>query len=99
MRENDPNRKEQNKARERPRDKGKFNKKGPDFVSITVMQKRGTSSSRSSSSELRATTPPPPAGQSRRSVRPKLSRDAPAAQDGSKLYSLTPSEAAKLGLK
>lgn len=84
MRENDPNRKEQNKARERPRNKGKFNKKGPDFVSITDVQKRGNS--RSSSGELpaRATTPPPPAGQDRRSVRAKLSQDAPGVKDGSR---------------
>ncbi len=84
MLKNDPNREAQNKARERPRDVGKFKKKGPDFVSITDLQKRGNSRSSSGELPVRATTPPPPAGQDRRSVRTKLSQDASGANDGNR---------------
>lgn len=106
MRENDPNRKEQNKARERPRNGGKFQKKGKDFVSVKELQRAGDN--RSVSGEL----PPPPARESTppptniRSLngRPSQEGDTAGAPgdgsgggSGSSLYLLTPDQAAKLG--
>lgn len=106
MRENDPNRKEQNKARERPRDGGKFRKKGKDFVSVKELQRAGDN--RSVSNEL----PPPPARDSTpppskiRSLNGRPSQEGDAAgppvgggDSGGSLYLLTPDQAAKLGLK
>ncbi|CAM9980190.1 unnamed protein product [Pylaiella littoralis] len=57
-RENDPSRKEQNKARERPRQDGKFKKKTPDFEPIT--RRQGPARSRSISGEVPPPPPPPP---------------------------------------
>ncbi|CAB1108880.1 unnamed protein product [Ectocarpus sp. CCAP 1310/34] len=108
MRENDPNRKEQNKARERPREGGKFQKKGKDFVSVKELQRAGDN--RSVSGEL----PPPPARESTppptniRSLngRPSQEGDTVGAPgggsgggSGGSLYVLTPDQAAKLGLR
>ncbi|CAN0375822.1 unnamed protein product [Ectocarpus sp. 12 AP-2014] len=108
MRENDPNRKEQNKARERPRNGGKFQKKGKDFVSVKELQRAGDN--RSVSGEL----PPPPARESTppptniRSLngRPSQGGDTAGAPGGGScggsggtLFLLTPDQVAKLGLK
>ncbi|CAM9173923.1 unnamed protein product [Ectocarpus sp. 8 AP-2014] len=108
MRENDPNRKEQNKARERPRHGGKFQKKGKDFVSVKELQRAGDN--RSVSGEL----PPPPARESTppptniRSLNGRLSQEGDTAGapgggsgggNGGSLYLLTPDQAAKLGFK
>lgn len=122
MRENDPTVREQNEARKRPRERGKFTKERPDFVSICEVQK--AAKSRSISGELplreRESTTPPPQPSARRGAgagaaatgRSARGKPQPAAgtrasprgggggmQQGSTLYMLTPSEAAKLGLK
>ncbi|CAN0253050.1 unnamed protein product [Hapterophycus canaliculatus] len=70
MRDSDPNRKEQNKARERPRNSGKFKKKHQDFISIIDMQKGAGSRSISGESlpPPRDSTPPPPSAQKRRCI-------------------------------
>ena len=123
MRENDPTVREQNEARKRPRERGKFTKERPDFVSICEVQKAAKSRSISGELPLRereSTTPPPQPSARRgaaaaaaaatgRSARGKPqsaagTRASPRGggggmQQGSTLYMLTPSEAAKLGLK
>lgn len=112
MRENDPALQEQNEARKRPRDGGKFTKQRPDFVSICEVQKAAKSRSSSGELPLRESTPPPQpstrrGGGAGRSARAKsqaaagtrASTRGGGAQEGSKVYMLTPSEAAKLGLK
>lgn len=62
-RERDPNRHIQNKSRVRPRQKGKFCKKGQDFVSITRVQ--APADGRFSSFEIPAVNPGPGASLSR----------------------------------
>lgn len=103
-RENDPHLKVQNLARKRPRQGGKFRKAKPDFVSICEVQKAAKSRSSSGELPLRESTPPPPP--STRSARAESQAAAGirartrggGAQEGSTLYMLTPSDAAKLGL-
>lgn len=117
MRQNDPTLQEQNEARKRPRNGGKFTKERPDFVSICDLQK--AAKSRSSSGELplreRESATPPPQPSARRGAaagRPARAAKSQAAagsrasprgggglQEGSSLYMLTPSDAAKLGFK
>ncbi|CAM9554925.1 unnamed protein product [Ectocarpus fasciculatus] len=108
MRENDPGRREQNKARERPRFGGKFQKKGKDFISVKELQRAGDN--RSVSGEL----PPPPARESTpppRKINSLNGKCRPSQEghtagvggvgsgSGSSLYLLTPDQVAKLGLE
>ncbi|CAM9245662.1 unnamed protein product [Scytosiphon promiscuus] len=85
MRENDPKRKEQNIARERPRDSGKFKKKHQDFISIIKVQRAAGSRSVSGESlpPARDSTTPPPTGQKRRRVGGGVGGDAGRSGEGS----------------
>lgn len=56
-RDQDPNRMIQNQSRMRPRKRGKFCKKGPDYIAITRVQ---ASSNRSISGEMPIREPPAP---------------------------------------